>query len=99
MCCAVLWSVALVGDPADIATVEFDFGDGGHSYQAAPEHTYLEPGRVFTGFATVVDRRGQAVTQVCVPTPPSLPLMRQPGLKKAIDFWQHSPFWAKRLEF
>lgn len=51
--------------------MEFDFGDGGHSYQAAPEHTYLEPGRVFTGFATVVDRRGQAVTQVCPNTIPS----------------------------
>lgn len=54
----------LAGSSADIATVEIDFGDGGHSYQAAPDHTYLEPGRVFTGFATVVDRRGQAVTQV-----------------------------------
>lgn len=54
----------LAGSSADIATVEIDFGDGGHSYQAATDHTYLEPGRVFTGFATVVDRRGQAVTQV-----------------------------------
>lgn len=52
------------GDPSDVATIEYDFGDGANSYNAQPTHTYVEAGRMFSGFVSIVDRRGQAVVQV-----------------------------------
>lgn len=54
---------ACAGGLDAVATLEWDFGDGGHSYQAAPTHVYSEPGRRFSGFAIVVDSQGQAVTK------------------------------------
>lgn len=62
----MLWLcvVDIVGSPDDVASLEIDFGDGATSYQASVDHTYLEPGRVFSGFAIVVDTRGQTTTQV-----------------------------------
>jgi hypothetical protein len=56
--------VYATGDADDVATLEYDFGDGGHSYQAQVQHTYTEPGRIFNGFVSLVDRRGQTVVQV-----------------------------------
>ncbi|KAG2426253.1 hypothetical protein HXX76_013011 [Chlamydomonas incerta] len=53
-----------VAGPADaVASVEWHFGDGGHSYQAAPTHTYWEAGRQLHGFVAIVDRWGQMATR------------------------------------
>lgn len=49
-----------------VASVEWDFGDARHSYQAAPTHVYQEPGRRYSGFVTVTDRQGQAIVKTFV---------------------------------
>ncbi|GFR43733.1 hypothetical protein Agub_g4844 [Astrephomene gubernaculifera] len=60
---SVAFSLFIQGDPRVVATVEYDFGDGGHSYQANPVHVYGEAGRALYGSVTVVDRAGQAVSK------------------------------------
>ncbi|KXZ52862.1 hypothetical protein GPECTOR_8g244 [Gonium pectorale] len=50
---AVQFTLSVQGDPGAVATIEWDFGDLGHSYQAGPQHTYVEPGRAHYGTVTV----------------------------------------------
>ncbi|PNH05619.1 Endoglucanase D [Tetrabaena socialis] len=46
-----------------VATIEFDLGDGSHSYKAQLTHLYGEAGRAYYGTVTVVETSGQAVTK------------------------------------
>ncbi|GIL90619.1 hypothetical protein Vretifemale_18404, partial [Volvox reticuliferus] len=60
---SVQFTAKVEGDPGAVAYVEYDFGDGGHSYQAQPVHVYGEAGRAFYGTLTVVFIDGQVATQ------------------------------------
>lgn len=46
-----------------MSAVEWDFGNGRHSYQGSPTYVFEEPGRSYSGFVIVVDRAGQAITK------------------------------------
>ncbi|GLI64428.1 hypothetical protein VaNZ11_007624, partial [Volvox africanus] len=60
---SVRFIVKVEDGPGTVAYVEYDFGDGGHSYQAQPVHVYGEAGRAFYGTVTVAFNDGQTATQ------------------------------------